>query len=144
MNSRLRGFFTLKLSNSYLPSCFLALSMFLNLSPLLNFFYFFSIAPKRQPDLLIVQGSHNVLMPTERHTWALHPMAKDHFWDQLAKGMVEAGSPFEYRSSDSSAEPQSFKTLFMDNKDGEGAIIPPRSVLKISRRMRYPSAPLIS
>lgn len=82
------------------------------------------------PALLNVHGSNTVPAPTERHTWALHLVVKDHFWDQATKGLVEAGSPSEYKWSDSSGELQDFQTLFIDNKDGS-EIIPPRSNLRM-------------
>lgn len=45
---------------------------------------------------------------------------------------METGPPFEYGSSASSEELWGFKVLFNDNTDGEGATIPPRSVLRMS------------
>lgn len=39
--------------------------------------------------------------------------------------------PFEDGSSDSSEETQGFRVLFNDSTDGEGVIVPPRSVLRM-------------
>lgn len=45
-------------------------------------------------------------------------MKEDHFWDEVAKGLVEVGMPFEDKSSDSPEESKGFKTLFNDSTDG--------------------------
>lgn len=72
-------------------------------------------------------------MLTKRHTWFLHPIAKDYFWDKASKDPIEVGSLFEYMSLDSSMSgaSQTFQILFADHNDCEGTIVPPRSVLKM-------------
>lgn len=50
----------------------------------------------------------------------------------MSKNLVRPGSsPFGYRRSDSFGESQGFKTLLVYHNDGEGAIVPPLSVLKV-------------
>lgn len=44
---------------------------------------------------------------------------------------MEASSPLEKRSSNSSRESYEFKTLFPHRKDGEGAVVPPHSVMRM-------------
>lgn len=71
-------------------------------------------------------------MPPERHAWALHPVVKDDtFWDNVAKGFTEAGTPFEDRSSNSSVETDGYQTLYPDNNEGKGVVISPRSILRM-------------
>lgn len=89
------------------------------------------MAPEKQATLLTIHGSNTVFAFIERHTWALHPVVKDHICDQVAKDLVEAGPPYANRSLDSSGKSQNFHALFIDNKDEEGMIIPPRPILKM-------------
>lgn len=49
----------------------------------------------------------------------------------MAKDLVKVGTPLEDRSSDSFEKSDGFKTLFNDSTDGEGVIVPPRSVLRM-------------
>lgn len=49
----------------------------------------------------------------------------------VAKGFVEAGTPFEDRSSNSFAESEGYRTLYPDNNDSKRVVIPPRSVLRM-------------
>lgn len=75
-------------------------------------------------------------VPTLRHTWSSHPIVKDYFWDKALKDLVEACSPSEYRSSDSSMSGvplnrQAFETLIRDGDNGKGAMVPQRSVLRM-------------
>lgn len=57
--------------------------------------------------------------------WAL-PIVKDvTFWDNMAKGFTEAGTPFGDRSSNSSAESDGYWTLYPDNNEGKGLMVPP-------------------
>lgn len=102
---------------------------------------FSSMAPKKRPTLPTVHGFNAIHVPTERCTWSAHPIMKEYFWDKALKDLVEAGSPFAYKSSDSfmSRVPlnkQTFQTLFHDNDDGEGATIPPRSILRCETKGR--------
>lgn len=54
-----------------------------------------------------------------------------YLWVQVAKGLVEVGLPFEYESSDFFRGPLNFKALFFNRDNGEGAVVPPWSVLKM-------------
>lgn len=61
---------------------------------------------------------------------------KNYFWDMALMVPVEASPAFEYWSSDSSRsgtplDRQVFGTLFHDNDDGEGSVVPPRYVLRM-------------
>lgn len=49
----------------------------------------------------------------------------------MAKGMVEADSPFRSRSLDFFRESQDCQTLLIYKKDREGEIVPPWSVLRM-------------
>lgn len=40
-------------------------------------------------------------------------------------------TPFEDRSSNSSVESEGYRTLYPDNNDGKGAMIPPLSILRM-------------
>lgn len=51
-------------------------------------------------------------------------MRDDIFWDNVTKGFNEAGTPFEDRSSNSSAESKAYQTLYPDNTEGKGVVIP--------------------
>lgn len=55
--------------------------------------------------------------------------------------MVEAGTPYETRGSDSGV--QAFQTFFLDNEEGQGIIIPPRSILRMQvERLEIPFSTL--
>lgn len=56
-------------------------------------------------------------------------MVKDHFWERVRIGPVEAEAPAEGASLEGGV--QNFQTLFRDNEDGHGVTIPPRSVLRM-------------
>lgn len=47
----------------------------------------------------------------------------------MRKNLVDIGVPYENQSSDSGV--QNFQTLFHDQEEGQGIIIPPRSVLRM-------------
>lgn len=61
---------------------------------------------------------------------------KHYFWDKAFEDLIEAGSSFEYRSSNSSVSgiPRIDRiswTLFSNNNDDEGLIILSRSILRM-------------
>lgn len=58
-------------------------------------------------------------------------MKGDSFWENLAKGFTEAGTPFEDGSSTSTGDSDGYQTLFSDNVEGKGLVIPPRSILRM-------------
>lgn len=92
----------------------------------ISFFLSPSMAPKRQFALLTIPGTDVVPVPPEKHLWALHPSVKDDtFWDNVAKGLTEASTPFEDRSSNSSRESDGYRTLYPDNSEGKGVVVPP-------------------
>lgn len=71
-------------------------------------------------------------MPPEKYLWALHPIVKDDiFWDNITKGFTETGTSFEDRSSNLSAESDGHRTLYPDNNEGKGVVVPPQSMLRM-------------
>lgn len=90
-----------------------------------SFLTYSLMTPKKQFALLTIPNTDAVHAPPERHTWALHHIVKDDaFWYNVAKGFTGTCTPFEDRSSNSSAESEGHRTLYSDNNEGKGVVIP--------------------
>lgn len=90
------------------------------------------MASKRQFPLLTISGTDVVPVPPVRHTWSSHPSLKgDSFWDVIAKGFTEVGTPFKDKSSTSTSDSEGYQTLFLDDAKGKGMVIPPHSILRM-------------
>lgn len=90
------------------------------------------MAPKKQFALLTIPRTDVVPVPPERDTWSQHPSVNgDSFWDIVNKGFTEAGTPFEDGSSASTGESEGYRTLFRDDAEGKGMVIPSRSILRM-------------
>lgn len=140
INTKLGNLSSLCFQTILLPFCYLALCalcvlLLLSFKFFRNFFLFLNGSQERST-ILTVHSSNAIPVPIERHTWSAHPIVKDYFWDRVPKDLVEAGYPFKYKSADSftSGVPlnnQSFQTLLHDSENGEGELIPPKSVLRM-------------
>lgn len=99
------------------------------------------MAPKKKMSLLTNSSSNTVSVFIPRHTWPEHLVVKDSFWDKALNNPPKASSAFENRSSNSFGsgtllDHQVYWTLFLNNDDGEGSLISPRSVLEDEGRVR--------
>lgn len=76
--------------------------------------------------MLTIPGTDVVPVPPERDTWSQHLSVNgEFFWDIVTKGFTEAGTPFEDGSSTSTGESEGYRTLFRDDAEGKGMVIPP-------------------
>lgn len=88
------------------------------------------MAPKKQFALLTIRNTNAISVPPGRYTWARHPVLHDDtFWYNVVKGFTEAGTLFEDKSSNSSVESEGYWTLYPDNIEDKGVVIPPRSIM---------------
>lgn len=87
------------------------------------------MAPKKQWAVITNPGTNDIPMPPPEISWPRHPVAQDHFWENVRKAPIEAEVPAE--SSSSAGGAQSFQTLFRDNNEGHGVTISPRSVVRM-------------
>lgn len=104
--------------------------------PSVSFFFSRTRGTQEEDALLTIPGSDAAPVVTPRHTWLEHPVLKDSFWYKALNELVEANSAFEYRISDSSGSGtllgrQVYRTLFGDNGDEEGSVIPLWFVLRM-------------
>lgn len=61
------------------------------------------MAPKKKMALLTLPSSNTILVPTSRHTWSEHPVAKDQLSEKVLNDPIKVGPAFEYMSSGSTA-----------------------------------------
>lgn len=58
-------------------------------------------------------------------------MKDDIFWDNITKSFTEADTSFEDQSSNSPAESDGYRTLYPDNNEDKGVVVPPQSILRM-------------
>lgn len=88
-----------------------------------------SMAPKKPWVVITNPGMNDIPLPPLKISWPRHLVAQDHFWENVRRAPMEAEVSTE--GSSSAGGVQSFQTLFRDNNEGHGVIIPPRSVVRM-------------
>lgn len=121
----------LAFSNPYLHVCLLQIQfLFQNL----NKIPFSWNGTKTKNGSVTLPGSNSVSVATGSQTWPRHSITED--VSGVDKNSVEARALFEFVDSDSTGAQTPlayhvYKTLFFGDKDGEGIMINPMSILRI-------------